>query len=83
MIKKAYQAGCDCVKLQSWSPQSLYSNDYFKKPIAERFYKKYSLEDKQLEELSKFAKNIGIDFSSTPYTKKEVNFLIKNCNPAL
>ena len=83
MIKKAYQAGCDCVKLQSWSPQSLYSNDYFKKnPIAERFYKKYSLEDKQLKELSKFAKNIGIDFSSTPYTKKEVNFLIKNCNPA-
>ena len=27
-------------------------------------------------------KNIGIDFSSTPYTKKVVNFLIKNCNPA-
>ena len=53
-----------------------------KNPIAERFYKKYSLEDKQLKELSKFAKNIGIDFSSTPYTKKEVNFLIKNCNPA-
>jgi len=83
MIKRAYQSGCDCVKLQSWTPQSLYSKNYFKKnPIAERFYKKYSLGDKQLKELSKFAKNIGIDFSSTPYTKQEVNFLLKSCNPA-
>ena len=83
MIRRAHQSGSDCVKLQSWTPESLYSKNYFKKnPIAERFYKKYSLGNKQLEKLSKFAKKIGIDFSSTTYTKQEVNFLVKNCNPA-
>ena len=78
MIKMAHQSGCDCVKLQSWTPQSLYLKNYFKKnPIAERFYKKYSLGNKQLKELSKFAKNIGIDFhTKSNRTAKKFKFSV-------
>lgn len=81
MIDAAAKAGCDCVKFQSWSVDSLYSKSYYREnPIAKRFVKKFSLKPEQLKELSVYCKEKGIDFSSTPYSEAEVDFLIDECH---
>jgi sialic acid synthase SpsE len=81
MIDMVKVCGGDCVKFQSWSEETLYSNDYYiENPIAKRFVKKFSLNENQLKELSVYARSIGIDFASTPYSKEEANFLIHECN---
>lgn len=78
MIDAAKECGCDCVKFQSWSPETLYSDEYYKdNPIAKRFVKKFSLTSEQLLELSLYCKEIRIDFSSTPYSNDEVDFLVE------
>lgn len=80
MISKAKEIGCDCVKFQSWSAETLYSKNYYdENPIAKRIVKKFSLNEDNLIELSSYSKEIGIDFASTPYSKKEVDFLIDEC----
>ena len=41
MISNAKEVGCDCVKFQSWSVDTLYSKSYYNEnPIAKRFVKK-------------------------------------------
>jgi sialic acid synthase SpsE len=80
MIDMVKECGGDCVKFQSWSEDTLYSNDYYKEnPIAKRFVKKLSLNEQQLKELSEYARSIGIDFASTPYSIPEVDFLLNEC----
>ncbi len=77
MIDAAKGCGCDCVKFQSWSAESLYADEYYKNnPISKRIVTKFSLTPDQLLELSSYCKEIGIDFSSTPYSKEEVDFLV-------
>jgi sialic acid synthase SpsE len=81
MIDMVKECGGDCVKFQSWSENTLYSEDYYKEnPIAKRFVKKFSLEEHQLKDLANYAAAVGIDFASTPYSTKEVDFLINECN---
>lgn len=81
MILKAKEVGCDCVKFQSWTSETLYSKSFYKdNPIAERMVTKFALSEQQLYSLSHFAKEIGVDFSSTPYSLKEAEFLIHECN---
>lgn len=76
MIDVAVEAGCNCVKFQSWSAESLYSNSYYKEnPIAKRFVDKFSLGEEQLRELAGYCKERKIGFSSTPYSEREVDFL--------
>jgi N-acetylneuraminate synthase len=83
MIWKAKESGCDCVKLQSWSSDTLYSKKFFNKnPVSKRFFDKYSLDNSQLKRLAIYSKKIGISFSSTPYSDEEVNFLVNECKPA-
>ncbi len=80
MIDKAKEAGCNCVKFQSWTTDSLYSKTYYEQnPIAKRFVKGFSFSEEQLEELALYCKNIGISFSSTPYSNSEVDFLVDKC----
>ncbi len=77
MIDAAKDCGCDCVKFQSWSADSLYADEYYKNnPISKRIVTKFSLTPDQLLELSKYCKEVGIDFSSTPYSEEEVDFLV-------
>ena len=39
MCKMAKESGCNCVKFQSWSAESLYSKSYYaKNPIAKRIF---------------------------------------------
>lgn len=81
MVDAAVDAGCDCVKFQSWSVQSLYSRTYYRQnPIAERFVKKLSLAPEQLKELAEYCSMKGIGFSSTPYSREEVDFLVNECH---
>lgn len=81
MIDKVKEAGCDCVKFQSWTPETLYSQNYFEEnPIAKRFIKKFSLSPLELEEILHYCKSSNIGFSSTPYSRDEVDFLLKKCD---
>ena len=80
MITAAAEAGCDCVKFQSWSAESLYSQSYYKdNPIAKRIVAKFSLTAEQLKDMAAYAREKGIDFSSTPYSCEEVDYLIDEC----
>ena len=80
MIKKAKEIGCSCVKFQSWTQDSLYSKTYYKEnPVAKRIFEKFSFSEKQLLTVAMYSKECGIDFASTPYSKKEVDFLIEKC----
>ena len=80
MIIKAKDAGCDCVKFQSWSADSLYSESYYREnKIAKRMVTKFALSNIQLKDLSIFAKETNIDFSSTPYSINEAKFLVEEC----
>jgi sialic acid synthase SpsE len=81
MITKAKEAGCDCVKFQSWSAETLYSKTYYdENPIAKRFVEKFSFSDEELTEVVEYSKNSGIAFASTPYSRAEVDFLLEKCN---
>lgn len=80
MIASAKEAGCDCVKFQSWSAETLYSKTFYdQNPIANRMVKKFSFSEEELSEVAAFCKEVGISFSSTPYARPEVDFLVKKC----
>lgn len=81
MIDAAASAGCDCVKFQSWNAESLYSRTYYKSnPIAKRIVSKFALAPAQLKDMADYCLQKGIDFSSTPYSKEEVDFLVDECH---
>ena len=80
MIDEAKKSGCNCVKFQSWTTGSLYSKTYYdENPIAKRFVKGFSFSEEELKELSDYSNDSGISFSSTPYSKQEVDFLVDIC----
>jgi len=80
MIAQAKSVGCDCVKFQSWSTNSLYANSYYKgNTITKRIINKFSLDQLALKTLSDYSKDIGIDFASTPYARDEADFLVNIC----
>jgi N-acetylneuraminate synthase len=82
MIDAAKESGCDCVKFQSWTADTLYSQTFYEQnPIAKRFVKRYSLSNDQLRELSTYCRAQGIGFSSTPYSLPEAEFLVRECAP--
>ena len=81
MITSAKLAGCDCVKFQSWSADTLYSDSYYKdNPISRRIVSKFALSEGQLKDLSDYASGQQIDFASTPYSIDEAEFLIQDCS---
>ena len=76
MIDAAYLSGCDCVKFQSFTPESLYSKSYYiDNPIARRFVTRFSFDNSKLRECAEYCKRKSISFTSTPYSEKEVDFL--------
>jgi len=81
MMLRAKESGCDCVKFQSWSADTLYSNSYYKaNPIAKRFVQKFSIDNLRFKELALYARDVDIDFASTPYSVDEAAFLVSECN---
>lgn len=82
MIDAAKSVGCNCVKFQSWTPDTLYSKSYYdKNPIAKRMVTKFSMSESELEELAAYCAEKEIGFSSTPYSRNEVDFLAKQNPP--
>jgi sialic acid synthase SpsE len=80
MIDAAKVAGCDCVKFQSWTADTLYSKTYYRQnPVARRLVDKFSFSSEQLKQLAGYAKKRDIAFASTPYSTEEVDFLLKEC----
>lgn len=81
MIDEAIACGCNAVKFQSWSAESLYSKNYYdENVIARRMVQRFSLSPDNLKELACYSREKGIHFSSTPYSEEEVDFLIDECN---
>ncbi|MEY8213823.1 MAG: N-acetylneuraminate synthase family protein [Colwellia sp.] len=90
LIIEAKEAGADCVKFQSWSKETIfarekYEDNYF---IAddyrdrndftlEEIVEEYSISNTELLEMKAFADEIGIDCSSTPFSKAEADFLVE------
>lgn len=80
MIHVAKNIGVDCVKFQSWTSDTLYSKSYYEvNKMAKRFVKKYSLSEDELKSLAIVCNDLEIGFLSTPYSIKEVDFLIQDC----
>lgn len=89
LIVEAKEAGADCVKFQSWSKDSIFSkkkyednyfvaddyrdrNDYSLEEIVDE----YSISEEELVDMKKFADKVGIDCTSTPFSRKEADFLV-------
>lgn len=89
MIMAAKECRCDAVKFQSWDPSSLiaqeeYSrntkyNDSPKKHFGslKDMVEKYYLRPEQHEDLKKYCDGLGIDFCSSPFSKGEVDLLLR------
>jgi len=87
MIDAAKSCGCDAVKFQSWSPDSLVAkeeydanqqyNDSPKKHFGslKEMVTKYYLRPEQHRELKRCCDKIGIEFCSTPFCKDEADLL--------
>jgi len=89
LIIEAKEAGADCVKFQSWSKDTIfarqkYEDNYFLTDdyrdrtdyTLEEIVDSYSISDTELLEMKMFADEIGIDCTSTPFSKKEADFLV-------
>lgn len=89
LIDKAVECGADAVKFQSWTPTSLICkeeydknqvyNDSPKKHFGslKAMVEKYYLREEQHFELKEYCDKIGVDFCSTPFSKEEVDLLMK------
>ena len=88
LIFEAKKAGADCVKFQSWSKETIFSrkkyeDNYFVEDdyrsrsdyTLENIVEEYSISEEELIKLREYADNIGIDCTSTPFSKKEADFL--------
>ena len=90
LILQAKEAGADCVKFQSWSRDTIfakkkYEDNYF---IADDYRDRtdftleeivdaYSITEEELFAMKKLADEVGIDCTSTPFSKKEADFLVE------
>lgn len=89
MIKTAKDRGADCVKFQSWTKETVFSkkvyednyflsDDYRNRDdyTLEQIVEEFSVSEKELLDMKNICDEIGIDFASTPFSKREVDFLI-------
>lgn len=85
IIHAAKEAGADCVKIQTYTPDTMTidsdkppfkvkSGEWDGENLYELYKKGYTPWEWQ-EELKEEAENIGLDFFSTPYEKTAVDFL--------
>ncbi len=93
MIDAAKEAGANCVKFQSWSKDSIFSrkayednyflaDDYRDRDdyTMEEIVEEYSISEQELLEMKKYSDKLGIDCTSTPFSEKEVDFLVDEMN---
>ncbi|MFC3880852.1 N-acetylneuraminate synthase [Algoriphagus namhaensis] len=85
LIKKAKEAGADCVKFQTFkaeqivtktSPKAKYQLKVTDKAESQfEMLKKLEMDFSGYLKLVNYCKEVGIDFMSTPYNKEDVDFL--------
>jgi sialic acid synthase SpsE len=89
LIREAKKAGADCVKFQSWSKETIFSrktyeDNYFiaddyrsrNDHTLESIVEAYSISEDELLKMKKLAVELDIDCTSTPFSKREVDFLV-------
>lgn len=90
MIIESKNAGADCVKFQSWTKETIfakkkYSENYFLNDDyrsrddfnLEKIVEKFSISENELIKMKKLSDELGIDCTSTPFSKREVDFLVE------
>ena len=88
IIDEAVCCGADCVKFQSWTKESIFSkktyednfflgDDYRNRKdyTLEQIVDKYHIDFEKHKELKRYCDSKGIDFNSTPFSKKEMDLL--------
>lgn len=76
-VEAAREAGCDCIKFQSWKPESLFTERYLQEHrIERRMFERLSLDYSELKDLAGHSASVGIDFCSTPYSFGEIDELV-------
>ncbi len=93
MIDKAKDCGADCVKFQSWSKDSIFSekvyeDNYFLRDdyrnrtdyTLKSIVEKYSIGKEEHRLLKDYCDSIGIDFASTGFCREEIDFLVDELN---
>jgi len=91
LIDQAKDAGCDAVKFQSWTKDTIFSkkvyqdnyfldDDYRNRQdyTLEEIVEEYSVTESELLEMKRYCDQVDIGFSSTPFSCQEVDFL---CGP--
>jgi len=91
LIDAAKDAGVDCIKFQSWSKESIFSrksyeDNYFLSDdyrdrddcTLEKIVDEYSISCQELLDMKRYADEVGIDCTSTPFSKGEVDFLVND-----
>ena len=94
LIAAAKEAGADCVKFQSWTKESvfsrkIYDDNYFLKDdyrnrtdfTMEQLVEKFSISENELLEMNLFARESSIDCTSTPFSNREVDYLVDTIRP--
>lgn len=94
LIFEAKEAGADCVKFQSWSKDSIFSQKVYKDNFflkddyrnrtdytLEQIVDEFSISGEELIQMKKYADELGIDCASTPFSKDEVDFLVEYIKP--
>lgn len=76
LIESAKEAGCDCVKFQSWTKTSLMIKSTYDQEL-ERTLDQYSMTEEKLWAMKKDCDQIGIDFACTPFSHSEVDLLVR------
>ena len=83
----AVKCGCNAVKFQSWTPNSLIAEEEYNRNIKyndnprkhwgslREMVEKYYLRDEQHRDLKEYCDTIGIDFCSTPFSPEETDLL--------
>jgi len=89
MIDQAVECGCNCVKFQSWTKDSIFARKVYKENFfleddyrnrndytLESIVEEYSLSETELMDMRNYCIEVGIDFASTPFSEQEVDFLV-------
>lgn len=90
MIIEAKEAGAHCIKFQSWTKESIfakkkYEDNFFiaddyrsrRDYTLEEIVEEYSISEDELLQMKNFADEVGIDCTSTPFSKEEADFLVE------
>lgn len=87
MIDAAKACGCDAVKFQSWTPESLIAREEYERNVKyddspkkhfgslREMVEKYSLRPEQHRELKEYSDAVGVEFCSTPFSRAEADML--------